>query len=72
MEIHIWENGRMDRCKVLVISYGNQIMKNILENIKEIKRMGLELINLLMEGSILVIFEMDNLMVKQFFKKRII
>lgn len=42
MEIYIWENGKMDRCKVLVILYGNQIIKNILENIKEIKRMDLE------------------------------
>lgn len=41
-------------------------MKNILGNIKKIKKMGLELISLLMEESILVIFMVDSLMVKQF------
>jgi len=48
----------MERCMVLVISYGNQIMRNILDNIKETKRMGSEFINSLMEGNISVIFLM--------------
>lgn len=72
MVIRIWDSGWMDKCKELVISYGNQIMRNILGNMQEIKKMGLELINLLMEGNILVIFEVDSLMVKQYYKKRII
>lgn len=72
MEIHIWENGRTDWWVGLVISHGNNQKKNMLGNIKKIKKMDLEFINFLMEGSILVIFTKDCLMVKLYYKKRII
>ena len=57
---------------VLVITNGKWRMKNILANIKEIKKMVLEFINLLMRDNILAILWMVNLKEKLFYKKRII
>lgn len=52
LEKHIWENGKIHG---FVISYGNQMMRNILVNIKK-KRIGSKFINSLTKENILVIF----------------